>query len=372
MKPAKKSSPPVIIIGSGNVEYILEYDGEIQPGRKHIVKAYDFFGGSCLNYSLRLINTGKNVFPIPFLGNDYFGYDIQKKLVTIMIKNNLNKKVIDFVKSEDFLIPNFQTPKSTIIVHEGGRTIFSQGLTSGKSIDKYIHNQIDLLDEIIPNNMSVMIGHIFIDGDVHNPGFISKKIINTYGDKHLVFANFGNSQLKHGIDFWKEDLRRTDLFQINIGELRNLFIRKKSFRSLFEIINFFRGHSITVIITLNRFGAIGSYGDGQDGIVIAWPLKINKTVDPTGAGDAFAAGMVAKLNGKKGFTFQDFLSGIEEGRDWASYACTTLGASGNCPDQKTLRAFCKKYSNDTHKLLEVIKPNSSYIEHIIDLIDKAN
>jgi len=370
MKPTSKDTSPIITIGSGNVEHILEYDGEIQIGRKHIVTSYELFGGSCINYSLRLITAGIDVFPIPFIGKDQFGHDIRKYLVKIGLERDINEKALQFISSEDFLFPNVQTPKAIIVVHQGRRTIFSQGLPVRKNIEEHFQNRLDFLCNLVSDNTgSVMIGHISIDGDNHKPGIISRKTINTCFNKFFLFANFGNSQIKHGIDFWIKDLAHIDLFQLNLEEIRRFFNQSGKNSSLNEIIKFLREHSITAVITINRFGAIGTYKDGSDGIVLAWPVKIRKIIDPTGAGDAFASGMIASLNGNKYFTFEDFLSAIIEGRSWASYACTTLGASGNCPDKKTLDAFCKEYSNASHKLIELIKPN--YAEQIMDLIDKA-
>ena len=370
MKTTRKSTSPIITIGSGNVEHILEYDGEIQIGRKHIVTSYELFGGSCINYSLRLITAGMDVYPIPFIGKDQFGHDIRKHLVKIGLERDLNEKALQFIRSKDFLFPNIQTPKATIVVHQGLRTIFSQGIPTRKNIEEHFQNRLDRLCNLVSDNTSsVMIGHISIDGDNHNPGIISRKTINTYFNKFFLFANFGNSQIKHGIDFWIKDLAHIDLFQLNLEEIRRLFNQRGRNSFLNEIIKFLRERSITAVITINRFGAIGTYKDGSDGIVLAWPLKIKKFIDPTGAGDAFASGMISSLNGNKYFTFKDFLSAIVEGRAWASYACTTLGASGNCPDKKTLDTFRKKYSNALHKLIEVIKPN--YAEQIMDLIDKA-
>lgn len=370
MKTTGKCTSPIITIGSGNVEHILEYDGEIQIGRKHIVTSYELFGGSCINYSLRLIAAGMNVFPIPFIGKDQYGHDIRKHLIKIGLEKNLNEKALQFISSEDFLFPNVQTPKAIIVVHQGRRTIFSQGLSIRKNIEEHFQDRLDCLCNLVSDNTgTVMIGHISIDGDNHKPGIISRKTINTYFNKFFLFANFGNSQIKHGIDFWIEDLGHIDLFQLNLEEIRSFFNQSGRNSSLNEVIKFLREHSITAVITINRFGAIGTYKDGRDGIVLAWPLKIRKIIDPTGAGDAFASGMISSLNGNKHFTFKDFLSAVVEGRDWASYACTTIGASGNCPDKKTLDRFRKKYSNASHKLIEIIKPN--FAEQIMDIIDKT-
>jgi len=370
MKKNSKNSSPVIAIGSGNIETILEHDGEIQLGRKHIVGTHELLGGSCVNYSIRLITAGNTVFPIPFIGDDRFGYDIRKALLDLGRKNKISEQAIKFIDSKTFFIPHIQTPKATIVVHRGKRTIFSQGLTGITVSERHIQKRIDLLNDLVTcDSGSVMIGHITVDSDTQKPGRISRKIIDAYWNKYLIFTNFGNSQLSHGVDFWKKDLCRTDLFQLNLEEIRRFFKKGNRIYSLSKILKWLRKHSVTAVITLNRFGAIGTYKDGKEGIVLAWPLNIGKMVDPTGAGDAFASGMVSTLLGKKDFSFDDFLSAIVVGRSWASYACSTLGAASGCSDQKNLAIYQKKHFGSSRRLIEVTKASSA--EPILDFIDNA-
>jgi len=272
--------------------------------------------------------------------------------------------------STAFFMPQIQTPKATIIVHSGKRTIFSQGLTGITVSEAHIRKRLDLLDNLIAEDTgSVMIGHITVDNDPEKPGRISKEIIDEFWKKYLVFVNFGNSQLTYGVEFWKDDLCRTDLFQLNLEEIRRLFNRGSRNYTLSKILKWLRKRSVTAVITLNQFGAIGTYKDGKEGIVLAWPLKIEKIVDPTGAGDAFASGMVSVLDGKKDFSFEEFLSAMMEGRLWASYACTTLGASSGCPDRKKLAAYQKQVSGSSNRLIEVAR--AGFAEQIMDFIDNA-
>jgi sugar/nucleoside kinase (ribokinase family) len=370
MKTDSKNIPTVIAIGSGNIETILEHDGEIQIGRKHVVGAHEHLGGSCINYFMRLIAAGVTVFPIPFIGNDHFGHDIRGVLLDIGRKQKMPKEAIEFIDSQDFFIPNIQTPKATVVVHQGQRTIFSQGLRGISVSEKHIQSRLALLEDLMKGDaVSVMIGHVTVDGDAREPGRISRKVIENYWKKYFIFANFGNSQLGHGADFWKDDLCRIDLFQLNLEEMRRLFSKGKRISTLSKIIKWLRKHAVTTVITLNRFGAIGTYKDGRDGIVLARPLRIGKMVDPTGAGDAFASGMISSLGGKKDFSFDDFISAVTVGRLWASYACTTLGSSSNCPDRQSLNAYRKKVSGSSNRLIEVKETGSA--EQMMDLIDNA-
>jgi len=362
-------SYPIITIGSGNVEYILEHNGEIELGKKHIITSYELSGGSCVNYSLRLLTAGNTVYPVPLIGEDSGGQKIRHELIDTGCEIGLTDEARQFIESNDFFIPGVRTPKATVLVHKGRRTILSEAFKGTQTTEGHLHKRFQLIRHIIPDQRgSVMIGHITLDGEPLHQGAITKRIINSFSDKFLLFANFGNSQLKHGIAFWKTDLEKIDLLQLNLEEIRELFKHQNKIPTLYQIIKWLREHSVTAVITLSRFGAVGTFKNGEDGITLAWPLEIGKIVDPTGAGDAFAAGMVTNLNGNKDFTFQEFQSAIIEGRLWASYACTTIGACGNCPSKKMLRDYSRKHAQLSHNLLEITDP--IYTEQIMNLIDK--
>jgi sugar/nucleoside kinase (ribokinase family) len=361
---------PIITVGSGNVEYLLEHNGEVELGKKHVIRSHEQIGGSCVNYSLRLLNVGAQVFPVPLVGKDANGRKIRDEVLAAAIGSGLSAQEKQFIESDDFFIPGARTPKATVLVHQKRRTIFSEAFSGGPAIENHMQKRFTLLNQILLGHPgSVMIGHITLDANTHRPGLITRMAIDSFRDKFLIFANFGNSQLQHGIGFWQKDLRHVDLLQLNVEEIKKMFCRGAQLKSLYEILTWLQYHAITAVITLSKFGAIGTYKSGKDGIVLAWPLDIGDIVDPTGAGDAFAAGMVASLQGKKKFTFQNFLSAIAQGRLWASYACTTLGACNSCPDKNTLDDYYQQNSRFSDRHLEITESVNS--EPIINLIEKA-
>jgi hypothetical protein len=73
------------------------------------------------------------------------------------------------------------------------------------------------------------------------------------------------------------------VFQLNLHEMRRFFSQRNARVSLFDIVQWFRERRITAVITLDKFGAIGTYKDGRDGIILAWPFEIQGFVDSTGA-----------------------------------------------------------------------------------------
>ncbi|CAB1062589.1 hypothetical protein D1BOALGB6SA_7369 [Olavius sp. associated proteobacterium Delta 1] len=370
MENVTDSKIPIITVGSGNVEYILQHNGEVELGKKHVINSHELIGGSCVNYSLRLLNVGTPVFPVPLVGKDPNGYKIRDEILEAALQKGLTAEEKQFIESDDFFIPGVRTPRATVLVHQERRTIFSEAFMGSPLTENHIQKRFNLLNQIHSgHHASVMIGHITLDSDTHRPGLITKMVIDYFHEKYLMFANFGNSQLQHGIGFWQEDLKHIDLLQLNVEEIKKMFKQADQFKSLYDIITWLQYHSITSVITLSKFGAIGTYKSGKDGIVLAWPLDIGDIVDPTGAGDAFASGMITSLRGKKEFSFQNFLSAIAQGRLWASYACTTIGACSSCPDRKTIDDYYHRNSRLSDRHLEITESANS--EQIIKLIEKA-
>lgn len=344
----------IVTIGSGNIEYVMQLGGEFRIGKKNQVDSTELLGGSCINYSLRLMNAGFDVFPIPSIGKDLIGLSIQNKLLNTGFKNGASKESIEFIKSEDFFVPNINSPHSTIIVHNGSRTIFSQKLVGMENFREHVQNRLGQIETLIDGSPhAIMIGHIYSDALSSEPGKVTKTIIGNYWKKSLLFANFGASQLQHGKNFWKEDLRCIDLFQLNLEEMKRFFNNGAGKTPLLEIVDWLRENSITAVITLDKFGAIGTYKNGSDGLILASPIRIGKVVDPTGAGDAFGSGMVSYLSGKKNFTFQDFFDSMQAAMVWASYACGTFGGSSECPGKHALNKFIQRRKKQLHKFVEV-------------------
>ncbi|HPA15161.1 MAG TPA: carbohydrate kinase family protein [Desulfobacterales bacterium] len=344
----------IVTIGSGNIEYVMQLGGEFRIGKKNQVDSTELLGGSCINYSLRLMNAGFDVFPIPSIGKDLIGLSIQNKLLNTGFKNGASKESIEFIKSEDFFVPNINSPHSTIIVHNGSRTIFSQKLVGMENFREHVQNRLGQIETLIDGSPhAIMIGHIYSDALSSEPGKVTKTIIGNYWKKSLLFANFGASQLQHGKNFWKEDLRCIDLFQLNLEEMKRFFNNGAGKTPLLEIVDWLRENSITAVITLDKFGAIGTYKNGSDGLILASPIRIGKVVDPTGAGDAFGSGMVSYLSGKKNFTFQDFFDSMQAAMVWASYACGTFGGSSECPGKRALNEFIQRRKKQLHKFVEV-------------------
>jgi len=369
---SKIASAPVIIIGSGNLENILTLEGKVRLGQKHLVSTHELIGGSCINYFLRMVTAGFEAFPIPQIGKDDLGFQIQARLIQLCRQMDLNDTIMDFILSPDFLIPGIQTAQATIIVHEGRRTIFSKMHSAGPDVvSKHTVERLGTLTTSAFKKTSLMIGHVPSDRTRQREDCITRQILSMVPSDWLVSINPGPSQYQLGVSYWEEELRQADIIQLNLFEIKTFFGNSGLPNALSQIIDHLAKMSITAIITLNKFGAIGIYKGNKKQVVIADPLPIQNLVDPTGAGDAFAAGVICTLNGKKSFSFDEFIAAIHTGRLWASHACTTLGASGECPNAAQISRFEKRFLEGQGSITIYDQANDCEVFNMLGKIDYA-
>ncbi len=364
----------ILVVGSGVAENVLVLTSPVRFGQKHLVHRHALLGGSGLNYTLRLVHTGHAVLPVLSIGDDYHGHEIQKAVTAAMQANIGDSAVLPYIKSSDFVCHSFTTPQSTILVAHDQRTIFTEKLHGLEHFKPFVQAKLDRIDQNPELAVKVvMIGHIYADSPELNPtgaGSITRSIIDRYRGQALIYANFGNSQIRLGYRSWEAVMDDIMVFQLALDEIRAFFREEDRTPTLLEIIQWLRDHRITAVITLDRFGAIATYQDGADGIILAWPFELTSIVDTTGAGDAFGTGLVSAIYRPPALTFQDFLDALETARVWAAYACTTLGGASECPDEATLAAFADQLHNqDEYTPVEVRKLEEA--ELIIRLLDKA-
>jgi sugar/nucleoside kinase (ribokinase family) len=373
MKSMPEHPTGILVIGGGNAEHVFNLKGGFRLGRKHMVVCHEVIGGSGVNYTMRLIHAGFPVFPVLSIGRDRLGFGVREKILTSARRARLPEQVLKFIDSDEFFAPHIKTPLSTVIVEEAERTILSSQIRGSEHFKDHVERRIAYLDAHPQARIgAVMIGHIYADSpDINpsHPGEITRYIMRSFGRECCVFGNFGNSQICTGADLWEHDLEELGVFQLNLHEMRQFFSQRNARTSLVDIVQWFKDRHITAIITLDKFGAIGTYKDGRDGVILAWPFEIEGFVDSTGAGDAFGAGVVSQLCQKADFSFSDFFNAIGEARIWAAYACTTLGGAMDCPDKRSLQEFYEKTLAQQHDPVEV--QQMKHVDRILRILDKA-
>jgi len=217
-----------------------------------------------------------------------------------------------------------------------------------------------------------MIGHIqrdILKGEKH-PAESTKFIIDTFKGKSTLFANFGNTQIALGLDFWLPYLPQIDLFQLNLEEAKRFFADKKKNATLVDVVDKIRSLDMTAVITLDKFGAIGIHRNKKDSIVLAWPLIGGEDIiDSTGAGDAFGAGLVSSVCHATVLDFSTFHNAIEVARAWSALACQSIGGSNDCPDRATIDHYIRQIAGGENCPVEIKDQN--YAAEIMSLIDIA-
>ena len=348
----------ILTVGGGNREYTLKLSTEFEIGRKHIAESKSLLGGSGVNYTLRLLHTGYPVIPIISIGQDDVGREIQDSIVSAARYTKREHEISAFVGNTDtFFVPDATTARSTILVGDDKRTIVSEGTSKVDNFFQHLNSQIESLPSDISSQIrAVMIGHIRADRkgiDPVGPGRCTSYLIDRFSNQVLLFANFGDSQIRLGYDFWRERIHKLSVLQMNLDEMKLLFTKNGRKPSLTEIVDYLIKDRLTAIITLDKFGAICTFKESPDNVIIAWPFQLNEVVDATGAGDAFGAGLVSQLMQEKDLTFGHLFNAINEARFWAAYACCHLGGSAECPTSEQLWAFRKKLSTAGHRSVQI-------------------
>jgi len=365
----------VLVVGSASGEYVLRLDSPLKIDQKQSVDSQWMSGGSGVNYSIRLMRQGVPVIPIPSAGNDPLGQKIRSELSDALPQSA--RRVINPLISSDAFFVGQKTNCSTIIVGEGKRTILTERTSEKGGFFEHIKARLEALRDadIFGRIGVVVIGHIHEDKDRKHPGACTRLLIETFAGRAAIFANFGNSQIAHGMDFWSEQLKELAVLQMNLDEMKTFFRQPDGReRSLKEIVDLLRARGLTSIITLDRLGAVCTYKSERKQI-FALPFRLNKIVDSTGAGDAFGACIARHLvdqasRGNFGFpSVPSFETAVEEARFWAAYACGTVGGSSDSPDSSELEAFTRRLKADLAE--EEISSDRRDSPSMLHLLDRA-
>lgn len=363
--------PPIVVLGSGNGDFVLTHSVPISMGTKNFVDSEQLLGGSGLNASARLLAAGFNTTPILSVGPDRLGEMVRDHLVDSAAGADNRSLSTAFLNDESFFSAEIKTPQSTIVVDGDRRTIFAEKLTGGRHYFSHVLARLEKILTRGPGEVAaVLIGHIHTDGrfrpdgserDEERWGECTRYLIGRFAGQCPIFLNFGRNQIDLGVDFWEPQLARATLVQLNLDEAKSFFAGKPESGSSPAIFRWFLQRGISLALTFGKFGAAATYRDGDKGGVLAWRIiRPDEVKDTTGAGDAFAAGVVSALQGKLDFSFPEFLEAIETARAWAGYACRHKGASINPPGRGELEEFVQSRK-------ELVKKGEIRIVQILDL-----
>lgn len=371
----------VLVVGGANIEYIYKQNTNIKIEIKQGYSSKSIeYGGSGLNYTLRLLTAGINVFPIFPIGNDKEGVAIIEKIEDAKVKSRITTFKYE---ASAFIENDIKTVESLIVTDKSSRTIWSNDsqYVSNDVFDGIIDRKLQYLESQTQNYPKiVMIGHIHSDkkgSNIDEDRLSTRKLIETfYRSGSLLYVNLGRNQLEYGFDFWKEDFEKVDVVQFNLMEIKMLFSYDNHQQiSLNQMIEKFRELDVTLIITLDKLGALcvprERRGNNQR-IIYAPEINISEEyTDKTGAGDAFASGvvyyMLKEFQGKNINQMNNaaWFDALKHGRAWATYACTHLGSASRCPTETEIANYQRTMMNNESFPIDNIS------SMVVDLLDKA-
>ncbi len=334
----------VVAIGGANGERLLQVAPEqFRLGSKHSLAPQQIMpGGSSVNHACRLLSMGVPVFPIMPVAQDSTGEIIAAALRASASVGGGELVLDGFYMEGEQLSTSF----TTIFTIGAQRSIFNEFSDNLiKTFPDHCENQLQKLwttdnrSQLKPG--AVMIGHLHADrrDPPGQGGGITERIIRSFAEQKVaIFTNLGSSQYRLGIHRWQHLLDKLACFQLDIDEIR-IFGEAQGLNSLEETLDWFQD-KCTVIITMERMGAVARL-KGSEQVVLAWPYDLNaaEIVDSTGAGDAFAAGVVESSLEVPLQNDASLCRALANGRLWGAYACTTLGGAGRCPSRSDLADF---------------------------------
>ena len=344
----------MLVTGNAISETILSATNPVHFGEKYTVPATKGMGGSGINYARRLLTWGADVFPLLLIGNDPAGITMRDVLIADAIQGKTSVPVRTFLSEPAFMVPGARTLQSTILLANGRRTIFSHEPRIGDNFLRHLSERALAAERMIHGASSaIMIGHLYGDRGRRDPsaqGLCTHWLVEHFHERAFTLINFGHTQLSLGARFWEKLLEKSDLFQCNVQELGLFFAATgERERKLSWMIEWLRERMPAVVLTAGILGALGVCRgiDSKTCMAAPSPLPVK---DSTGAGDAFAAGLVSHLAKNKNPTFDNLYQAMSTARTWAAFACDEWGGSSPAPGHEFLQRL-----NDVERNQETIK-----------------
>ncbi len=327
----------VLVIGSGLVENNLLTQTHIELDYKHLVERVRCYGGSGVNYATRLARIGTPVLPIISIGRDSIGKEIQSSLADASPRRYPLAR--QFIQDDLFLCDRIRSSETYIAIHEEQRTVFTEDVEGAVEFGTHFYNRLEAITETGMEVGAVMIGHLYIDHPQHGLSrCLTADIISEFTGRSLIFANFGLSQIARGSHFWRTHLENISVLQMTLQEALHFFEDNEDVVTVRDMIEWFLSADATVIITDDRYGAIGTLR-GVSEVAFVHRVPIERVVDKTGAGDAFGSGVVHSLLPDPRLDRHSFARALERGRLWGAFACLSVGGSNGSPTKREFEKF---------------------------------
>jgi len=155
-----------------------------------------------------------------------------------------------------------------------------------------------------------------------------------------VILNPGMLIIDQGFDYIKNLLENIDILILSQKEFQTLFDFKENDLSEDSIrersVSLFALGMKVIVITLGEKGAFLLTTTHNE---LIHPLKLEKVIDTTGAGDAFSAGFIYGLGKNLNLKFEHLRNNVKIGNFIAGNCIQKLGARNGIPTRNELKSF---------------------------------
>ncbi len=237
------------------------------------------------------------------------------KLVSV-IGDDYDHETLDLLK-----IRHINTEGMQVI--EGGKSFFWSGryhknMISRETLDTQLNVLADF-DPVLPDSYKhtpyIMLGNL-------TPKVQMRVIEQLEQKPKLIALDTMNFWMDIAMDDLKEVLRKIDMLIINDEEARQLS-GEHSLLKAYQVIE--KMGPKYLIIKKGEHGAL-LFGEGHTFFAPAIPLE--EVVDPTGAGDTFAGGMMGYLAGSDDISFENIKRAVIVGSAMASFCVEEFSIKG--------------------------------------------
>lgn len=222
------------------------------------------------------------------------------------------------VVGEDFEQADFDLLKSRNIALDGlkvrpGKTFFWKGEYGDNLNEAITHDtQLNVFAEFDPEipDSYLDAGMVFL-GNIHPA--LQGKVIDAVGSGRFVACDTMNLWINTTPDELLSVLKRTDLLFVNDGEAHLLTGEQNTILAARKILDM---GPDTVCIKRGEYGAAVLT---KDDIALAPAFPMERVVDPTGAGDTFAAGFMGTLSNLGSYDMTAFRQALHVGTVLSSF-----------------------------------------------------
>ena len=255
-------------------------------------------GGAGTYIGLAASLLSKNLAIISVIGEDF-----PLNEINFLKKRNINTEMIQIIK--------------------GGKTFYWKGKYHKNMVSRdTISTELNVLENFRPIlKEEYKNSEIILLGNLH-PSVQNQTISQLINQKSFVILDTMNFWMDTAMDELKKAIKKTDLIIINDEEAEQLTGQKNPLNSAKKLLEMGPKYSI---IKKGDKGSVLIY-KSKKYLLPAYP--VSKVIDPTGAGDSFAGGLVGFLGTQEKINFESIKTGMIFGTVAASFCIESFGVEG--------------------------------------------